>query len=398
MLLLACVLSLGGWVVVAPALRGTGRDVVEPPADLSSSEAAPTRRAGAAAPAASAMPAVAGAARAFVPQAVDARAAETTDARCGEDQLPVYRPAERDADGAIHVEAPVPDPDGIVRRLPGEIKSAGVGYTGAMSRLDAALRSSGDPFDRAMADWLDLDLIEPPVRRQEALVRDAVATSDARVYGLAYAACNVPAVVPDAPPACAELSPDVWAQLDPGNAKPWLYALQRADAAGDVAAGRVALDRLAGSTRLDVRFHAGAAAVARQRLGDADLAAQSMTVARALGMPQPPFQALTARCRDGAGGDPALAATCARIADVFYEHSDTYMGRAIGASLHKIATGDAGWLDRVHQEQRERRGPDAVAPGNAPCAGQRAFLALFVRLDEVGETHLARQAASAPRP
>ena len=396
-LLLACVATLGGWVLIAPAMPKAGPVVAEPAADIelprsaTLSTAPPIARAAASGATTLSIAAL---------QSTSASAADARDARCGEDQLPVYKTLEPDpVDGGIHPEMPVPDPDGVLRRYPGEIKAAGAGFTGAMARLDAALRASVDPFDHAMADWLDLNLITPPAMRQEELVRDALATSDPRVYALAFAACDQSAWIPSpgqtsrpaSVAACARLSPEAWAQLDAGNAEPWLYAMARADSTGDKAAQRVAIERLAESTHLDIRWYAGAASVARQRMRDVDLAAQSGAAMTALTIGTPPFQALTSRCRDRAGGDSALVATCDRIAATFFEQSDTYIGRAIGGSLHRLATGDPTWLDRAHQEQHDHQ-PALFEPlpGAPPCSAQRAVLAHFVRQDQFGERPAAR--------
>ncbi len=142
--------------------------------------------------------------------------------RCGEDQLPEYKIPDPDADGAIHLEPPVPDPDGIIRHLPGEVKAAGVGYTGAMRRIDAGLRNSPDPFDRAMADWLDLDTMYTPTARLNALAQDATGVSDPRTYALAYETCHamdsigpVGELAPSAAPGCGRLNVADWAQRDP---------------------------------------------------------------------------------------------------------------------------------------------------------------------------------------
>lgn len=396
LLLLACA-ALGGWVLVAPALPVKGAVGADPPpANLELPETSSVLPAASASAAASLFAAASPAASSASDGADGDDGPEVRDPRCGEDQLPVWEMPRPGPDGLVHVEAVKTDPDGVERHPAWEVKPGGPGYTGAMARLDAALRASTDPFDRAMADWLDLPLITPPAMRQDALVHDALAVSDARVYGLAFASCNqFPPPEPPQAPACAQLSAEAWARLDPGNAEPWLYALERADASGDAATRRAALAHLAESTRLDIHFHAGAAAVARQPMRDVDLAAQSVSVYKALGLGFPPFHALTNRCRSLGGGDPAMAATCDRIAAVFHEHSDSYMGRTIGGSLHKLATGDATWLDRAHQEQHERVGFTVPKGDGRPCGGQRAQLALFVRMNDMGEMSLASRPSPA---
>ncbi len=404
LVLLACALPLGGWLVVGPVLPARMPAVAEPPIDIDT----PSGRAPPAATLASSRRPDGSSSQAAAVASSPAASGSTDKARCGEDQLPRYRMPEPDSDGMIHVQPPVADPDGIVRRLPGEIQPAGVGYTGAMRRIDAALRSSGTPFDRAMADWLDLDATYTPAARIDALVQDATAAADPRVYALAYETCN-PRQFGEMPgfpktatsPACGRLNATEWARLDPGNGVPWLYALDRADRLGDEAGQREAFDRLAASSRFDIRHQAGAAAVARLQLpGDADLAAQMVAAEKALPISMPPFQSLTARCRDRAGGDADRAATCARIAEMLFEHSDSLLPRAIGGSVHKQLTGDAAWLDRAHQEQHSFGDHfAATVVDTSPCGAARDGLKYFVRLGAVGETGLlkeSRHAASAP--
>jgi len=330
--------------------------------------------------------------------------AASIDARCGGDQRPAYRaPPPDPGDGMIHIGLPVADPDGVLRHLPGEIKPAGVGYTGAMRRIDAALRSSGDPFDRAVADELDLAQVTPPALRTEALVQDALAANDFRVYSLAFAACHPGLGEAPGSPApstgCARLSTARWAQLDPGDAQPWLWALADADKRGDVAAQREALARIAASSHLNLRSQAGMAAVARLPLADADLAAQSDAAVQALSA-GPPSSALTARCVNHAGGDAEVAATCDRIATMLYEHADSLLWHRLGGSLHKLVTGDASWLERARREQQAGFARPAASPADGgPCSAQREALRDWVRQGEVGDMallHEALRAASAP--
>ena len=402
--LLACALPLAGWLVVGPALSSHAPAPPEPAIDLDGRQARVSL-------------ASAGQIREPSPRPTAASTASAASgvaddkARCGYDQAPQYKTPEPEADGMIHLEEAIPDPDGIVRRFPGETRPAGVGYTGAMRRIDAALRASADPFDRALADWLDLAEIMPPAIRVEALAQDALAVADARVYGLAWGACHPSAASwmgqppPGTTPACARLSASEWGRLDPGNAAPWLYALDAAEKAGDEAGRREALRHMAESSRFEVHPYAGAAAVARLQMPqDADLAAQSTAAVKAFGIGFPFFGALTTRCREHAGDDEDRAATCARIAELLFKHSDAMLSRNLGGAVHKLLTGDASWLDRAHRDLRlaAARWNETVAGqavDSGPCADVRGQLRHFARLDSIGELVLAeqaRRAASAP--
>ena len=135
LLLLAGALPLGAWFVVGPALATRKATVPEPPIDLDLlAKEARLAVTGAPLPASSS--------RVSTASASAASGAMDDKARCGEDQMPEYRQPEPNADGVVYMEIAEPDPDGVVRRIPGETKAAGVGYTGALRRIDAALRST----------------------------------------------------------------------------------------------------------------------------------------------------------------------------------------------------------------------------------------------------------------
>ncbi len=336
-------------------------------------------------------------------------ASGTTDdkARCGEDQLPEYKTPEPDADGMVHLEMPEPDPDGIVRRVPGETKAAGVGYTGAMRRIDAALRSSGDPYDQAVADALNIGGLQSLQAQQAAVVQDAETSHDGRIESLAFSVCGAMAPwqpigqrpIPAAP-VCARLNARDWARDDPGNGVPWLYALQQADQAGDHAAQREALQRLASATRFDTRFGAAPAVVARVRApSDADLAAQSSLAMQAIPLDLgAPFTVLTSRCRSKAGGDSQMAAACDAIAGRMIDHADSFLTRAVGGSIHKQVTGDGTRLDDIHQETSAYGQLWSAQVDEAPCSGERQMLRRMVQIGEHGEVALMREELKAQKP
>lgn len=394
---LACV-ALGGWFVAAPALPRAGAPVIEPPASLDATRARPDAGA---APAAlrhandATMP-IASSAQ------PDAASGSGHDAgRCGEDQAPVYSDA-------------VPEEDADTRGLPELTKPAGVGYTGAQRRVDAALRATGDPFDAGVADALNVGELRTPDDRLAAVVQDAVVGDDPRLYALAFSICNgigtvlqpgvpgaLPAVGETGQRSCARLDPRRWAARDPGNAVPWLYALERADAAGDRTGQREALQQLASTSRFQMSFGTAAAAVARvQSPSDDDLAGKTFLVMQAVPFQLwPPFTGLTLRCKDKAGGDAAMAATCEHVADVLFDHSDGLLPRAVGASIHKLATGDATRVDQALTERKalvgkwgQQLADDADSPA---CEHARRLLRHFVLVGKVGEVEAMKQEIAA---
>lgn len=386
-LLLVCALSFGGWFVLAPTRQTAAR--TEPPIDIES----PAGRARLdAALALARMPDDPWTFAESIPAAPAASNATDSKARCGEDQAPVFEGA--------------PDADGVMRNAPVETRAAGVGYLGAMRRIDAALRASADPFDHSVADALNVGDVLTPTGRLDALVQDAVTSSDPRIYALAFGQCDmsgrqpIDGPAPAAPASCGQLDVQEWARRDPGNALPWFDALQRADEAGDQAAQREAMQQMASSSRFEAYFGAAPAAIARlQVASDADLYAQSSLAMQATVLYRnPPYQPLTTRCRDRAGGDQDRAATCEAIGEVLFNHSDTMLTRAIGGSIHRLATGDPSRLEQAHREQRAFAEYWKPATGFSPCEDERHVLKRYVRIGTIGELAMMKEDLRMPMP
>lgn len=323
-----------------------------------------------------------------IPVAPSASDPTGAKSNCGEDQ-------------AQRVEA-TPDADGVIRNAAVETRAAGVGYTGATRRIDAALRASGDPFDGSVADALNIGDVLTSIGRLEALVQDAVASGDPRIYGLAFEACNgmVGSSAPAGFASCAQLNVQEWVRRDPGNAAPWIDALQRANESGDQVAQQEAMRQIASSSRFETYFGAASAAVARLQIAsDADLYAQSiLSMQAAVLYRNPPFQAVTSRCRDGAAGDKDRAAVCESVGEVLFDHADTLLTRAIGGSIHRLATGDPSRLDQAHREQRAFAEHWKPATGFSPCKDEREVLKSFVRVGTIGELAMLKEDLRTPMP
>ncbi len=352
---------------------------------------------------------------------VAASAPEARKPTCGMDEAP--QPAERREGDRIVTTTPSP---------------AGPGYVAAMHRVDQALRLSADPFDRAVADALDIDNVLTPERQADVLlmgpplqrlVEDALATSDPRVYSLAFGACTsmnfaragcqgqMPSTLDQTAKAvyaayaarcvraaneqdsCGQLSARRWASLDPGNAAPWLFLLGEARNAGDASGQQEALAQMAAASRFDERLSLPAAAVAEALPDDDDaLAAKTELTTRAMLMQfgvGTAFQALTQACRDKAGGDANLVQQCVAVSDVMFHHSDGLMAYAIGGSVYKLATGDPSRLDAAHAEIRAFGAHWTPATGFSPCDDARSLMSAMARKGKVGELEASREQSRA---
>ncbi|MFL6696848.1 MAG: hypothetical protein ACJ8GJ_06740 [Vitreoscilla sp.] len=284
---------------------------------------------------------------------------------------------------------------GAAGAQPVQTAGASSGYVATQVRLEAALRASTDPLDRAVADLLNVGEMRTESGRDEAVVQQAVVTTDARLYALGYRMCH--ANRPPAP-SCGAISLERWMQLDPDNGAPWLTALSEAQARDDPEGVRVAMSRLASATRFDVypRIAAGALALRAEKDGPGlaagnDLAFKATSVEAVL--PLPPFQPLIQVCQDKAGGDAALAQTCRTISDTMFAHSDTLMSLAISGALLLQTTGDASRRDFIRAERAVAAARWSPATGFSECHEMRDSLNNLVRTAKVGEVEAMRERA-----
>lgn len=275
---------------------------------------------------------------------------------------------------------------------PAMTRAATPRYLAAQARIDAALRASGDPLDRATADFINAGNMRTEAGAGQAVVQQAAASSDARVVSLGHAVCGIhPALA-----GCAALTAERWAQADAGNGMPWLELLGQAQASGDAAGTRDAMAHLAASTRFDVRFFAVPGAVARKLPDDGgDLAAGSDLATAAMGrvqaLPFPSFQPLVDVCHNEAGGDEQRAQQCRTISDTMYAHSDSLLPYVISGSLMEKTTGDRSRRELIKAELVVFQAHWSPATGLSQCGVLRDLVHQFGRKAEIGEVEAMRE-------
>ena len=277
--------------------------------------------------------------------------------------------------------------------LPVQTRAATARYLSAEARIDAALRSSADPLDRAVADLVNTGDMRSTEGRDEAVVQQAVASTDARLYALGYGLCHS---MRAAPPSCARIDATRWAQVDAGNGIPWLHVLAQAQAAGDAAGVSDAMSRLAGSSRFDLYAHAVAGAVARHvPEGGEDLAAASGLVTKAflMSLSFPSVQPLIQVCGNHAGGDEQLERQCQAISDSMFEHSNNVTSLSFSGSVLAKMTGDTSRRDLVHAERAVFSAHWSPATGFSPCQELRDTIKFQLRSAQVGELEAMRERA-----
>ena len=69
-------------------------------------------------------------------------------------------------------------------------RAASSNWRASQARIDAALRASADPMDRAAADFLNIGDMRTPGAAQEAVAQQAAISNDPRVIALGYGVCH----------------------------------------------------------------------------------------------------------------------------------------------------------------------------------------------------------------
>lgn len=279
--------------------------------------------------------------------------------------------------------------------MPVQTRAQTVRHLNAEARIDAALRSSADPFDRAVADLVNAGGMRSDAGRDEAVVQQAVATSDPRLYALGYGLCHS---MRAAAPSCARISAARWAQVDAGNGMPWLNLLAQAQAAGDIAGVRDAMAQLASSSRFDAYPSAAAGAVAgRSPQEGADLDAANELMFTALGQAMSawsaPYSPLVQLCKDHAGGDETFAQQCRAISETMFGHSDNLMSLSVSGALLFQLTGDPSRRDFVRAERTALAAHWSPATGFSLCQDMRDAIRFQLRSAQVGEVEAMRERA-----
>jgi hypothetical protein len=195
------------------------------------------------------------------------------------------------------------------------------------------------------------------------------------------------------------LSAEQWARLDPGNASPWQFMLSAAKARNDRAAQDEALFRIASAQRSDLGFFAVAGAILDATPDDdSSTLASLMMVTAAIGVEAavalPAYQNLTLACKGDALRDSNRAQTCAAIADVLADRSDTLIEHMIGGAIGKQIGWPAERSDRMRGEYEAYVASLAPAPSaerDLGCAPIRRELDLVRHRALLGETGALRE-------
>lgn len=346
-------------------------------------------------------------------------AAPLEAAEAAETAGPVASAAE--GHGAVQVETcggrwATPAPDG---QVPWAAVTSEASQAALRQRAVAAMRASPAPFAQAAA-LVESELFKDAdhraaaffggrecrnpacgysdaaaadvARTRDRLARMAVSTTDPKLYSLALDICGL--ARPASEGVCRMLNPAQWARLEPGNAAPWLTALDNASNAGDRAGGDEALHQIATATRNDRHLNEVSRVLMAQlpdddaSLPDANLLAlQSMSGTVTLRTSMAAGSALGV-CKVDALRDANRAQTCDRVAELFVGQSDTTFDYTIGIAIGKRL----GWpRDRIDELRGQRdawmyaEAAEALEPGNGSCARLNRNIDRLAKLADLGE-------------
>lgn len=280
----------------------------------------------------------------------------------------------------------------------------------ARRRLLDSMAAAPDEFSPAVASWLDLygdaseqartgvDEMRTRVAiRRDALARRASTATDPRVYALAFRTCS------GAPEqgACAMLSAARWAQLDAGNAMPWLFMLDEATRWKDEAAVADALFHIASAQRFEDRSFAAVGAI-HAHIGslDIDLPAAFGVSVEAIGLAAAQsmsIQPLLQACRIPAIGDANRRQVCEGVAEVMAERSDSLLLRQSGVAMGRRLGWPEQRTDAMTGEFREWTKSQAASGYSTPdsCSGLAKLLAGWDRQASLGEVGMMHEWAAA---
>ena len=286
---------------------------------------------------------------------------------------------------------------------PPQVRAAG-------ERIIASLQTDPDPYARAVGLWLErpdmtADLAESR-ERWSAIVHRladmAMHGDDARIYALAIGACNRRR--DDA--ACAQLSFEQWARLDPDNGYPWMFVADEAVQRRDDATRDEALYRLSTATHVDSgAYDAPRVIASRATRDDASLLAAFGLAAQTFGIEAArpfPYQTILQACRLRIEQDPNRWQTCSGAASALAERSDNLLSRAIGRAMGKRLGWPTDRLDRLggeaarwskHQGDVGAQALEEARTGS--CDGIRRWLDALARSDRQGEIGVLKAALAA---
>ena len=274
--------------------------------------------------------------------------------------------------------------------------AASAALAAARGRLVRSMQGSGDEYAQAVGLWLASGEVGDTTSRPsaDALAQRAAASHDPRVYAMAFRSCTS---TPHQG-SCALLSAAQWAQIDEGNAAPWLFILNAATERKDRAAADDALFHIGSAARFaDRPFTAMEAIASSTGAEDIDVAAAYSSMIGALGMAAAwtlPLPALGQACTGASLQDANRHQACQAAYATLANRSDSLLVATIGAGAGARLGAPLAWLDRARALQQATMDalPNEGQVGAVySCEGMRRAMGRLARQAVIGEVELGRE-------
>jgi hypothetical protein len=279
----------------------------------------------------------------------------------------------------------------------------------ALTHAGDLLAASSDPFERVAGHLIAArgrdPNGEPDAAAYLAAVSEGLSGSDPRVAAIAWQLCSN--VAEGQAPACASITPQRWAQLEPGNAQAWLAVASDATQRGDEASAHEALSRAArgSSSRLgwsDVLRLAQSPSLQALPAVERELLVIDLIGVMASTTASGGLSAAVL-CSQTAVESPQRRRDCGDVAQVLLDHGETLIELGIARAIGKRVGWDDERLNALEQELAalndalaeatdfsvDADGPMSLAQA---CAAHRRVARATAFVSSGSEVELARRA------
>ncbi len=278
----------------------------------------------------------------------------------------------------------------------------------ARARWEAALLDSDDNRARAAGLYLEGKLpAENGIQSiteasRDALVQFAVGAGDPAVYAIAVHACDTyDNAVTSA--SCQQITLRAWANMDPGNAVPWLMLSGFEHARGNLAAEADAFARASQATKVDSYAWSLFAFAKAEMPSDMTPLERWEATVELTGiegaMAEPQYRVATTRCANAPPQDQTLRDECNALAETFVSKGTTLVDLSMGIAMGTHSGWSPTRLAGLRQERDAlmQASRQAFTPpdGNEwSCDGVRRGNAYMEEWSQLGEIGAAREIIS----
>lgn len=298
-------------------------------------------------------------------------------------------------------KAPVDTHDPIaVTQFVGVVsEKAGARWLAALQDSDdLRARASGLLLEGKLTGAQQMQLTTEQTR--DAFVQLAAGAQDPAVYAMAVNMCGADTMTP-MHGACDQISLRSWAQMDPGNAIPWLLLAGKARASHDAAAESDAFSRAANADKVD-SFNDSLYAFSEAEIpSDTTPLEQFYLASQVIGIESATranqYTVASKHCSTDAVRDPTVRGQCNALAELLVAKGTTLLDFAIGIRIGART----GWSnERVNDLTQQKNALMQAGIQSTPtsndelwtCEGVRlgnAYMLQRARLGELGAVRAA---------